>query len=45
MNYRRDESKEVTIQWLEAKRVKLRRELKTIENAIDWLKHKLEVGK
>jgi hypothetical protein len=38
MTYRKDESKEVTIQNLEAKLVDLRREIRTIENAIDWLK-------
>ena len=38
MVYRKDESKEVTIQWLEAKLVDLRRDIRTIENSIDWLK-------
>ena len=37
MTYRRDESKEETIKWLEAKRCDLKRELRTIENSIDWL--------
>lgn len=35
--YRQDESKEITIQWLEAKLVDLKREIRTIENAIDYL--------
>ncbi len=40
MDYRKDESKENTIKWLEAKLVDLRREIRTTENAIDWLKNK-----
>jgi len=42
MTYRKDESKEYTIKWLEAKLVDLRREVRTIENAIDYLKDDTE---
>ena len=37
MTYRKDESKEQTIATLQAKLVDLRRDVRTVENAIDWL--------
>ena len=40
MVYRKDESKETTIKMLEAKLVDLRRDVRTVENSIDWLENK-----
>jgi len=38
MIYRKDESKEDTLKYLEAERSHLKRLVRTIENSIDWLK-------
>lgn len=38
-----DESKETTIKWLEAELCDLKREVRTIENSIAWLKGTAEV--